>query len=188
MKEEEQIKLKDIIERAKSGDKSAFSEIYQKYFIPIYRYVYFRVGNKEDAEDITQEVFTKAYVSFDKFKLEAVSPLAYFYTIARNSVIDLGRKKKNSAEASDLLDEFDSKVLNPEEVSAKKEESKMLLEAIGGGLSESEQDVILMKFFDGLSNKEIASILEKEEGAVRQLQSRGLRDLRDILLKLNAKQ
>ncbi|MFA6552702.1 MAG: sigma-70 family RNA polymerase sigma factor [Candidatus Paceibacterota bacterium] len=176
--------LKELVEKAKNGDKEAFSLIYQKFFTPLYRYIYFRVGSKEDAEDLIQEVFTKAYLSFSKFKFTGSSPLAYFYTIARNTIIDQGRKKKHNIDSDDDVDSHKGDGDSPEESAAKNEDAKMLKLAIEE-LTESEQDVIIMKFFDGLSNKEIAEILGKEEGAVRQLQSRGLRDLRDILKKKN---
>ena len=109
--------LQTIVEQAQKGNKEAFSKLYELYFTPVYRYVYFRVKSQTEAEDLAQDIFLKAYSSFSKYvptratspvqselhsqsrsSSEIVaatrSPLPYFYTIARNTLIDYRRKKK----------------------------------------------------------------------------------------------
>src|SRR3990167_9724255 len=86
--------LHALVERVKNGDSVAFDELYIHVFTPIYRYVYFRVKRKEDAEDIAQTVFLRSYQSLPRFEDKGVSPLAYFYSIARNPEIDHWRKKR----------------------------------------------------------------------------------------------
>ena len=173
--------LKNIIEKARSGDGDAFAYLYKSYFTPVYRYIYFRVGSKNEAEDLTQDVFVKAYTSFNHYSYSGKSPLAYFYTIARNAVIDYRRKKKmlimDDEDLITIADESDS----PQEQSIKNEDAEMIRKKIAL-LSEDQQDVIVMRFIDELSTKEIATILNKSEDVVRQLQSRGLKSLRKYFI------
>jgi len=177
MKETGQDNIEEVVRRAKDGDNEAFAWLYESYFAPLYRYVYFRVGSKTDAEDLTQEVFVKGYVSFGKYSYSGTSPLAYFYTIARNAIIDFRRKKKililDDDEMLDVPDAADS----PLEVSAKGEESEMVRQKISL-LPEDQQDAIVLRYIDGLPNKEISELLGKSEESVRQLQSRGIKTLR----------
>lgn len=86
----------EIISQAKKGDKQAFEKLYKLYFVPVFRYVYLRVNDKQLTEDITQEVFMKVYTSLDSYTDQGKDPLAYFFTIARNKVIDFYRQKKKS--------------------------------------------------------------------------------------------
>ena len=79
---------KILMELAKGGDSEAFGHIYHLYLTPVYRFIYFRLRNKEEAEDLTQTVFLKVYQSIHAFQVKNQSPLAYFLTIARNTVID----------------------------------------------------------------------------------------------------
>lgn len=168
-----------LIERAKNGDNSAFDELYSRFLTPIYRYVYFRVKRKEDAEDIAQTVFLKAYQSLPRFEDKGVSPLAYFYSIARNSVIDHWRKKGEI-----LFGDMGDGVFNVPDSSGSERRilEKMWADEIVregmGALTPLEVDALTLKFMHDLPNQEIASLMEKTEEAVRQLQSRGIRKMR----------
>lgn len=173
--------IADIIEQAKRGNNEAFSCLYTTYFSPVYRYVYFRITNKAEVSDVVQEVFLKAYTSFSNYSYSGKSPLAFFYTIARNIIIDASRKKKISSvdigeEAWPLIRD---KADTPEEWLIKKEEALDLRNKIAF-LPEDQQEVIILRFIEELETKEISTILEKSEEAVRQLQSRGLKSLRKI--------
>ena len=170
--------LKDIVARAKKGDHEAFSYLYKAYITPLYRYIYFRTGNKVDAEDLVQDVFLKAYKSFLNYSYSGTSPLAYFYTIARNTVIDFHRKKKIPV-ADD--EESSMRVVDDKETpdqEAMRNESAIALHKQIGLLSEDQRDVVTLRFIEGLSTEEISTMLGKTEVAVRQLQSRALRALR----------
>jgi RNA polymerase sigma-70 factor (ECF subfamily) len=176
----------DVVKRAKSGDSEAFGYLYNEFYTPIYRYIHFRTNSwsEETAEDITQEVFLKAYNSFKNYTYSGKSPLAYFYTIARNILIDKGRKKRVKIERLDLKDELIEEIPdtleNILEQNIRKENEEDLHKKISQ-LSEDQQDVIILKFIDGLSNAEISKVLNKSEVSVRQLQSKGLKSLRKIL-------
>ena len=84
-----------LMDQAREGDQGAFSLLYEQYATPLYRYIYFRVTRKEDSEDILQTVFLKAYRALPKFRNQGKNPLSFFYTIARNAIIDYRRKKKD---------------------------------------------------------------------------------------------
>jgi RNA polymerase sigma-70 factor (ECF subfamily) len=177
--------LKDIVEKAKAGDSEAFSYLYKTYVTPLYRYIYFRVGGKAEAEDLTQDVFVKAYTSFGSYTYIGTSPLAYFYTIARNAVIDYRRKKKFLiTDEEDALLEVADTSDSPEEEAIKSEFAQEIRLHIAE-LSEDQQDVITLRFIESLSTKEVSEILGKSEESVRQLQSRSLRALKISYLKKN---
>ena len=188
MKNNEERDIVDVITRAKDGDGEAFGYLYTEFYTPVYRYVYFRLGNwsEETAEDITQEVFLKAYNSFSTYTYSGKTPLAYLYTIARNILIDKGRKKKVKIERLDLedktIEEIPDDLENILEKKIRKDNEDDLHKKIKQ-LSPDQQDVIILKFIDGLSNNEISKVLKKSEIAIRQLQSKGLKSLRKILNK-----
>lgn len=172
--------LKHLIDGAKNGDNNAFDLIYKQFFTPVFRYVYLRIGNKSSAEDISQDVFIKAYNSLSRFELRGDSILPYFFTIARNTIVDYARKKKNAEFSYEFIEVVKDTKENIQETALKKEEFNKAISQISK-LSEDQRDAIILKFINGLSNKEIAEILDKNEDAVRQLQSRGLRIARENL-------
>jgi RNA polymerase sigma-70 factor (ECF subfamily) len=169
--------LQEIIDKAKKGDKEAFSFLYTAYFTPLYKYIYFRVGSRADAEDLTQDVFVKAYSSFGRYSYSGTSPLAYFYTIARNTVIDFRRKKKMIVADDEEMLAVPDTMDNAEEEAIKREDANMVRKNIAR-LPEDQQDAIVLRFIDGLSTKEISAMLGKNEEAIRKLQSRGLQAMR----------
>ena len=84
-----------LMKLAKEGESEAFSQLYELYFVPVFRYIFFRVQQKETAEDLTQTVFLKAYKAAERFPTEGKNPLAYFFAIAKNTTKDYYRKKKD---------------------------------------------------------------------------------------------
>jgi RNA polymerase sigma-70 factor (ECF subfamily) len=176
--------MKDVVERARSGDADAFAHLYTEYFTPLYRYVYFRVTDKSYADDLTQEIFLKAYASFGKYVPATDSPLPYFYTIARNLVTDHYRKKKpvvlqeeQMREIPDTSDSIEHELANEELQVAVQAKIQMHLQK----LPQLQQDALVLRFINERTNAEIGKIMGKSEVAVRQLQSRGIRSLRKRL-------
>ena len=168
----------ELIQRAKDGDEAAFGLLYRQYFTPVFRYIYARTKNKEETEDLTQTVFLKIYQSVGRFEWRGKSPLAYFFTVARNVVIDFYRKKK----AIYVEDVEEQKVeLTQEEIKRCVEQGdvKIFVDSAVKGLSNFYQEVITLKFLKELTNKEIAEILGKSETAIRQAQCRALKKLRE---------
>jgi len=171
--------LKELVQQAKYGDSGAFSSLYDFYLTPIFRFIYFRVRSKEDAEDLTQHVFVKAWGALDDFEQEGKSFSAWLYRIARNTTIDYWRKKKSTPldPASPIFHNKQDVHPNPGELAEQKEEAEHIRQALHI-LNEDQQTIVTLKFIEGLSNAEISAIVGKSEGAIRQAQSRGLKVLR----------
>ncbi len=169
--------IQKTVERAKQGDHEAFSLLYSEYYVPVYRYIYARVKRKEQTEDLVQDVFVKIYKSVGSLNPQAASPLAYFYTIARNTLIDHWRKKTIQSESDD---EFLASIPDPSPTAleaARLREDADLLRACLSKLTAEQQEAVTLRYVSELSNKEIAAIMDKNETAVRQLQVRALRTL-----------
>jgi len=172
--------MRAIIDRAKQGDGEAFSTLYQQYVTPVYRYVYFRVRNQADAEDITQDVFIKTYQHLDRYSHQEISLLAYLITIARNTLTDHWRKKKTASLDEDWAMNIPDESTNLEKNISTRHDILHVQEKLKF-LPDDQQEVITMKFMNDLSNKEVAQVLGRTEESVRQLQSRGLKLLRELL-------
>ena len=172
---------KKLMLRAKSGDREAFGQLYAQFYVSVFRYIYLRVSDKKEAEDLAQEVFLKTYRSIDRYKETASDPLAYFFTVARNSVIDFYRKKKEiSLEGNEEILQVHDFKNDPEEEFNKNEAKEKMMRAINN-LSEEQKEVVILKFINDMSNQEIARLLGKNEPAVRQIQHRALENLQKIL-------
>lgn len=174
--------IKQLIIKAKEGDSMAFGQVYTEYLTPVYRYLYFRLGDKESADDLAQEVFIKVFESLDRITITDKTPLTYFYTVARNLLIDTYRKKKiptiDEDQAENKLIDED----NPEKQTILKDDIRRLKGALQQ-ISEDEADALVLKFIDNYPNKEIGQIMGKNEESVRQLQCRGLKSLRSLINK-----
>ena len=167
-----------LVHKAKRDDKEAFGKLYLNHLDSIYRYIFFRVNQeREQAEDLTEIVFFKAWEKLDNFDEDGVGFRAWIYKIAHNLVIDHYRDNKKRVELNDSIPDESQ---NVEEKVLKDLESKNLLKAIEQ-LSEEQREVITMKFIEGLSNKEISKVLNKHEDAIRALQYRALKVLKQIL-------
>ncbi|OGN28143.1 MAG: hypothetical protein A3A33_02195 [Candidatus Yanofskybacteria bacterium RIFCSPLOWO2_01_FULL_49_25] len=177
---------KKLIERAKAGDSEAFETLYLLYLAPLYRYVYFRVLSKEEAEDLVQSVFLKVYRSLPNYRQQGKEPLAFFYTVARNAIIDYQRKKRELlGDTGDVIEQIadeESEVFTA--LIPDRYQQGAIREALLQ-LSDDQREVVLMKFMQDMDYAEIASAMDKSEVAVRQIQSRALKALRSILAKYN---
>jgi len=170
----------ELTRRASKGDVDAFSELYTLYFDQIYRFVYYRVGRVAEAEDLTEQAFLKAWQAIGRYEDRGSSFPAWLYRIARNAIIDSHRTRKDAIPLEDLPPLAADEDLAPEEVLAKQEEVKRLQTAIAQ-LSEEQQQVIILRFIEGVSHAEVAAIIGKSEGASRVVQHRALAALHDIL-------
>ncbi|MFH0928332.1 MAG: RNA polymerase sigma factor [bacterium] len=175
----------DLLKSAKNGDREAFGLVYKSFYTPIYRFIYFRVGDEEVAKDLTQTVFIKIFQKIEGYYSSESKPIAYFYRVARNTLIDHWRK--NKALSLDALTEENE---NAEEISSKRElpdaltETALSLEKLRRAiplLAADQQEVVICKFINQLSNEETALAMGKSEAAVRQLQCRALKALRRVL-------
>ena len=170
---------RQLVKRAQDGDSDAFGRLYEGYMERIYRYVYFRVTDELTAEDLTAQVFCKAWENLHRYKPTGAPFGAWLYTIARNAVIDHYRTRKETVSLEDVTS-LASEGPAPDEQTELKFDVETLSEALQI-LTDEQQQVLLLKFIGGLSTDEIADQLGKRAGAVRALQMRGLQALSRIL-------
>ena len=179
------IKDKILYLRLKQKDKDAFVKAYDSYIDDIYRFIYFKVGSKEDAEDITSQVFLKSwdYIQNNNL-LEYKTIKPFFYKVARNIIIDYYRSKSDKENISinneeNRIDIIDEKIDLNKEVDLKND-IKNLQEAMQE-LKNEYREVLLLRYINELSVKEIAVILEKNKGNVRVLIYRAIKALKNIV-------
>ena len=165
-----------LVRAAKSGDASAFGELYERYRDAIYRYCLSRTGTAHDAEDLTSDVFVKALHSIDRYQERGLPFVAFLYRIARNAAIDRSRTLKQPLSVDELVTEPASRQ-NVEADATLAVDRSILLAALTK-LKTEHRDVIVMRFIEGYSALEVAAKLGKTEGAVRTLQHRALERLR----------
>ena len=170
-----------IIDRAIQGEEEAFSILYEENIKKIYNYIYYRTGNIHDAEDLTARVFQRALSHITKYKRTDVPFTAWLYRIAHNLVANWHRDSNRKREVP-LEDHTDLKAKHdlPERAIEKKQEIEHLLNAIHK-LSNDRQMVLILKYVEDLSNKEIGEIMGKTEGAIKSLYHRTLIELRIFL-------
>ena len=167
---------RQLVLQAQDGNTEAFGQLYDAYMERIYRFVYFRVEDQQTAEDITSQVFLKAWSNLDRFSFNRTPYLAWLYTIAHNAVIDHYRTRKVTTALDDVQlsqPDHSEAVENDIDLTAEMQSVKTALQA----LTDDQQKVLTLKFIEGMSNNEIAHQLRKREGAIRALQMRGLQAL-----------
>ena len=171
----------ELVQRAVDHDPEAFGRLYDIHVDRVYRHIYYRVGNEQDAEDLTQQVFLKAWQAIARYKRMASPFIAWLMTISHNLVVDFYRTRKDKAylEAEILAD---GPASNPEQAAERSLEQQRLRRAILK-LGSDEQQVVILRFMEGFQFSEIASVLNKKEGNVRVILHRALVKLRSILEK-----
>lgn len=171
----------ELVERARGADAEAFAQLYRRYLTPMYRFLFWRVKNREDADDLTQTVFLKAWNAIPSLQKNGNHFTAWLYTIARNAAMDYWRKKKEVL--FDVPEAIEERV-DPAPGTAmddveRSQNAAALREALGT-LTGDQQEIVILKFFNELSNAEISSITGKTEVAIRQIQCRALKSMRDF--------
>lgn len=163
---------------SQDGSSEAFAKIYDALAVPIYRYMYYRV-HAGDAEDLTEMVFLKAWERLSQYRKTQFSFSAWLFKIARNLVIDYYRMHTFSAE----LDHSFPDTRRENNPSSHVEDilTQQTLKNALAKLKESYKQVIILKFLNDLSNREISEIMGRSEGTVRILQFRALKALKKIL-------
>lgn len=173
--------LKALVMRAKSGDPEAFGELYDRYVTLVYRYVYYRVGGRALAEDLTSETFVRALRRVQSFTWQGKDFGAWLVTIARNLVADHFKSGRYRLEITT------AELLGPEPVEQSPEGAVLarltngaLLEAVQR-LGPEQQECIVLRFLQDLSVSETAKIMGKNDGAIKALQYRAVRSLARLL-------
>jgi len=171
-----------LIQRAVKRDSAAFAALYDSNIDKVYRHVYYRLYNQADAEDITQEVFIRAWKAINKYKRTGAPFVAWLIVIARNLIVDHHKSRKKLVSLEEGKATSNCVETNPEamtEASLNRSYTRKAVMKLKG----EKQKVILMRFIDGFSYREIAKVLNKSEGAVRVIQYRALNDLRRMMVR-----
>lgn len=173
-----------LVAQAKAGDTEAFGVIYTDFLNPIFRFIRMQVRDQVEAEDLTQEVFVKAFSRLDQFGKNGDNFSAWLYQIARTTVLDWYKKKKMVIvdEPDEVFGKLESPHGNPLVLVLNKEKKELVDEALAG-LGHTDREVIVLHYVNDLSHAEIAKILGLSEDAVRQRKSRAIRSLRAVLGK-----
>ena len=182
------IKEKQIFSRLKKKDKEAFVLAYDAYLDSIYRFIYFKVGSQEVAEDITSQVFLKTWDYIQNNNLRDYKTLkALLYKVARNTVIDHYRKESRKAESSldtTVGDNNEVNIADPgqdilSKISAKADYEIVVLRM--RDLKDEYREAIVLRYINELNIKEIAEVLDKSRGNVRVLIYRALQALKELV-------
>ncbi|MFC2015132.1 ECF subfamily RNA polymerase sigma factor, BldN family [Chloroflexota bacterium] len=173
-----------LVQRAKEHDQQAFTELYEAYFDKIYRYIVLKIGDKKEAEDITQQVFLKALQSISSFKWKGSPFSAWLYRIAHNQIVDYFRKKSKrpAMPLDDSLNISDTKKeSNPYSMAEQSFDIEQVVSATQK-LTEAQHEVISLRFTSELSTAEVANIMGKSQGAIKALQHSAIAALRRNLV------
>lgn len=163
-------------------DPEAFGCLYEQYATKIYNYIYYRVGNHHDAEDLTAKVFFKALEHIGRYQDRGAPFSAWLYRIAHNIVVNWHRDNSRRSKAV-ALDDMVGQLVNgkdPHWEVERSEEQERLLQAIRS-LPAVRQQLLILKFVERHSNRQIGQIMGRSEGAIKSLYHRTLLSLRDEL-------
>ena len=164
-----------FVNQAKSGDPEAFARLYDAYVERVTRYIYFRVSEEIDTEDLVSQVVLKAWENLDRYKIGSSPFIAWLYTIARNLMIDHYRTKKDALPLEEAI-AFPSEMEMPDEEAQTRFDLQAMRDALQF-LTSDQQQALILKYIAGLPNDSIAKIMNKQEGTIRGLQMRGLQTL-----------
>lgn len=163
-------------------DEEAFEELYEYFFPRVYNFIFARLKNVADADDVTSITFMKMNENLESYDPTKAAFSTWLFRIANNALIDHTRRheKKNETEWDDLLDPAAPEREEPESVMMSGETSRELLAALSK-LNERERRIVELKFWGDLDTREIAEILSMTEGNVRVTLHRTLGKLKNIL-------
>jgi RNA polymerase sigma-70 factor, ECF subfamily len=165
-----------LVGEARAGDAWAFGLLFDHYHLPVYRYIVSRVHRPADAEDLTQLVFVKALEALPRYESRGVPFGGWLFRLARNTVIDHVRTRHDHADL-DAAETHIGSAAGPDEVTVARLELDEVADALAS-LTDEQRDAIALRFFAGLSAREAAEVMGKQEGTVRGLQFRAIAALR----------
>jgi RNA polymerase sigma-70 factor (ECF subfamily) len=168
-----------LVAEAQQGDLQAFASIFDVYHVAVYRFVASRVGNPSDAEDLTQLVFVKALEALPRFAARGIPFWGWLFRLARNTVIDHVRTRREHSELDGASDRATEDV-GPEDAALIRDDLSAVARALED-LTDDQREVIALRFFAGLSAREAAEAMGRQEGTIRGLQFRAIAALRRSL-------
>ena len=177
----EAARLIGLVELARAGDSEAFGQLYDHYNASVYRFLYYRVGSVPLAEDLMSETFFRALRSMSSFRWQGKDFGAWLMTIARNLVADHFKAGRTRLEmTTEDMAAHDSSAEGPEDSVLAELANEVLLKALRE-LPREQQECLIMRFLQGMSIAETAAVLDRSDGAVKQLQLRAVRTLAKVV-------
>jgi RNA polymerase sigma-70 factor, ECF subfamily len=168
-----------LIEAAQR-DASRFAELYERNFERVYAFVVRRVRDRAEAEDVTSEVFHRALANLRRFQWRGVPFAAWLYRMAANAIADRRQHASRETELPEAADDIE------DPVAMRQVEERATLFQLVNDLSEDQHRVVIMRFVEQMSIREIAGELHRSEGAIKQLQFRALENLRARMRRAHA--
>ena len=169
-----------LVRQAKERDEAALTQLYEGNFDKIYRYIVLKIGDRTEAEDMTQQVFLKAFKSISGYQSKGSPFSSWLFRIAHNQIVDYWRKKSKRPTVpleETLVGSSDS---NPDSDVERKMEIEKLVVATRG-LTEMQREVISLRFAGGLPVAQVAKLMGKSEGAIKALQHSAVVSLRRMM-------
>jgi RNA polymerase sigma-70 factor (ECF subfamily) len=168
---------KNLTERREKEDQLA--GLYDEYFDRIARYIYVRIGDRSEAEDLAGDVFVRALESLDSYRERGVPMQAWLFRIARNLTVDRLRRKGKTVTVpiEDMPVESAENPAAAAELNIEMEKVREAMQQLTG----AQREIIQLRFFGGLSSKEVGAIVNKSDGAVREMQRAAVEKLRRLL-------
>ncbi len=168
-----------LVQRARQHDQEAFAQLYEEYFDKIYRYVALKIGDRTEAEDMTQQVFVKALRSISSFRWKGRPFSAWLFRIAHNLVVDHLRKRSRRATVP-LAESMPAGDGDPQQAAERRLDIDRLALATRH-LTEAQREVISLRFAGELPIAQVARVMGKNEGAIKALQHSAIAALRRAL-------
>jgi len=168
--------IERLVGAAQQGDPEAFGALFDHFYGPVYRFVAARVGRPSDAEDLAQLVFVKALEALPRYEQRGIPFGGWLFRLARNVVIDHMRTRREHATLDVVVEQADHED-GPDELAQMRQEMDSVAKALRR-LTPEQREAIELRFFAGLSAKEAAEAMGRQEGTVRGLQFRAIAALR----------
>ena len=165
--------IKRLVERGQQGERDALEELYLIHFDRIYSYLHMSVGNRHDAEDLTTQTFMKMLESIKRFRWQSAPFSAWLFRIAHNLAMDHFRASRRWQPEEEVPEPVGDAEPSAEAVAFQTIGRESMLDLIDS-LSQEQQQVLTLKFVFNLPNADVATILDKTEGAIKSLQHRAL--------------
>lgn len=172
--------LQTLVANARNGDEAAIGELYDRYFVRVFRFVYARTGNTHDAEDIAGEAFLKVVRSIQSFSWQKGGEGGFepwLFRIVRNEVVNHLRRNPGNRQGVDLTEA--GNVEGRDDID--RSELRLMVQEATKHLPEAQREIVALRFAGDLESRQIAQILGKSEANVRVLQFKALKNLQKIL-------
>ena len=171
--------IERLVDEARSANASAFGQLFDHFHLPIYRYIISRVHSPADAEDLTQLVFVKALEALPRYESRGIPFGGWLFRLARNAVVDFTSTRHLHADL-DAVTLRSTLEPGPEDLAMTRQDLDQVDAALKL-LTDDQREAIALRFFAGLSAREAADVMGKQEGTVRGLQFRAIAALRRSL-------